>query len=52
MLRADEFAALEWDNSPSRAQLSDVLRVHDYQYVQKLGESCVCVCVLTVVDGR
>lgn len=38
MLRADEFASLDWDSKPSRAQLTDVLRVHDYHYVQKLGE--------------
>lgn len=38
MLRADEFSLLEWESNPSRAQLSDVLRVHDYAYVQKLGK--------------
>ena len=37
VLRADEFAALDWESNPSKAQLSDVLRVHDYAYVEKLG---------------
>lgn len=37
MLRADEFSSLEWDSNPSRAQLTDVLRVHDFKYVEKLG---------------
>ena len=38
VLRADEFASIDWDSNPSRAQLTDVLRVHDFSYVQKLGE--------------
>lgn len=37
VLRADEFSRLDWESNPSRAQLSDILRVHDYNYVQKLG---------------
>ncbi|CAN0339739.1 unnamed protein product, partial [Hapterophycus canaliculatus] len=36
VLRADEFSSLEWDSNPSRAQLADVLRVHDFNYVEKL----------------
>lgn len=47
MLRADEFASLDWDGNPSRAQLADVLRVHDFSYVQKLGEGIV-VCVRVI----
>lgn len=57
MLRADEFSSLEWDSNPSRAQLADVLRVHDFNYVQKLGGwmcslflSCGCVCLCLVVS--
>lgn len=47
MLRAGEFASLDWDGNPSRAQLADVLRVHDFSYVQKLGEeNVVCVRVI------
>lgn len=55
MLRADEFSGLEWDSNPSRAELADVLRVHDFNYVEKLGECsivCVCVCASVVVLHR
>lgn len=47
MLRSDEFASLDWDGNPSRAQLADVLRVHDFSYVQKLGEGIV-LCVRAI----
>lgn len=38
VLRADEFSCLDWESNPGPAQLGDILRVHDYTYVQKLGE--------------
>ncbi|CAM9682331.1 unnamed protein product, partial [Ectocarpus sp. 6 AP-2014] len=40
VLRADEFSGLEWDSNPSRAELADVLRVHDFNYVEKLERLC------------
>lgn len=49
VLRADEFSCLDWEGNPGQAELIDLLRVHDYAYVQKLGaffkKWCVCVCV-------
>jgi hypothetical protein len=35
VLRAGEFDALVWDDSPPRAQIADVLRVHDLTYVDR-----------------
>lgn len=41
VLRAEEFSPLEWDSNPSRAQLADVLRVHDLKYVEKIGKCSI-----------
>ena len=39
-LRTTRFSGLLWDNSCVRAKISDVLRVHDYKYVEKITGIC------------
>ncbi|CAM9751347.1 unnamed protein product, partial [Phaeothamnion confervicola] len=40
VLSSGEFAALRWEDHPPRAQIADVLRVHEYVYVEKLQRIC------------
>ncbi|CAM9429001.1 unnamed protein product, partial [Chrysoparadoxa australica] len=40
VLRSKEFEDLEWNSEPNRAQLADVLRVHEYSYVEHLQKLC------------
>jgi hypothetical protein len=46
VLRAGEFDALVWDDSPPRAQIADVLRVHDLTYVDR----CVTALLLYSIE--
>ena len=40
ILRSSEFENVDWINDAPRAQLGDVLRVHEYSYVAKLEQLC------------
>lgn len=43
VLKAGEFKALEWDGNPPRAAIADVLRVHDFTYVDMLQKLCASI---------
>lgn len=40
ILRSSEFAHLQWDERDRLAPLSDILRVHEWNYVRKIQVSC------------
>ena len=39
-LRTSDFAGEDWEENAPAADLADVLRVHDYSYVQDLKDKC------------
>lgn len=49
ILKSDLFRDLKWNNDPSAAPLVDILRVHEFSYVQKLVET---VKSTASVDGQ
>ncbi|GLD94846.1 hypothetical protein PINS_up003471 [Pythium insidiosum] len=40
VLRAREFRNIAWDYDIPRADIADILRVHEYHYVQRLRRAC------------
>mmetsp|Transcript_16005 Transcript_16005/g.24363 ORF Transcript_16005/g.24363 Transcript_16005/m.24363 type:complete len:1069 (+) Transcript_16005:197-3403(+) len=40
ILRGGEFGACKWDTAARRAALADVLKVHEYTYVEKISGLC------------
>mmetsp|Transcript_1042 Transcript_1042/g.1348 ORF Transcript_1042/g.1348 Transcript_1042/m.1348 type:complete len:909 (+) Transcript_1042:110-2836(+) len=40
VLKAKKFSDLEWCDSSQRAHIGDILRVHDYSYVEKVRKVC------------
>ena len=53
-LRVGEFAAsrgVEWHEEPARANLTDVLRVHEWSYVSKIFDSCEDIDQPEAVEG-
>jgi acetoin utilization deacetylase AcuC-like enzyme/ankyrin repeat protein len=40
VLRGCEFADLEWDQNPPLAQMGDILRVHEFAYINRIQQTC------------
>jgi acetoin utilization deacetylase AcuC-like enzyme/ankyrin repeat protein len=43
ILRCGEFSRVKWQNSARRAALSDVLKCHEYEYIEKISELCLSI---------
>jgi acetoin utilization deacetylase AcuC-like enzyme/ankyrin repeat protein len=43
ILRCEEFSQVKWQSSARRAALSDVLKCHEYEYVEKISELCLSI---------
>lgn len=43
ILRSGEFGRMVWQNHARRAAISDVLRCHEYEYVEKISQMCASI---------
>lgn len=50
-LRSEEFATLEWAIPPSKgASMTDILRVHEYEYIEHLEKRCLAAAELDAME--
>mmetsp|Transcript_9501 Transcript_9501/g.21229 ORF Transcript_9501/g.21229 Transcript_9501/m.21229 type:complete len:1072 (+) Transcript_9501:138-3353(+) len=40
ILRSSEFSALSWESEARRASIADVMKVHEYNYVESISQAC------------
>lgn len=43
ILRGGEFSRMVWQNHSRRAAISDVLKCHEYEYVEKISQMCAAI---------